>query len=80
MKYINSFEARTVFLGISKAFDKVWHKGLIYKLKQNGVAGNLLNTMVNLLKDRKERVVLNSQNSTWSMLKQGCLKVLFLDC
>jgi hypothetical protein len=24
-------EARMVFLNISKAFDKVWHKGLLYK-------------------------------------------------
>ena len=49
----NGFEVRGVFLDISKAFDKVWHKGLICKLKQNGIAGNLLNTLANFLKDRK---------------------------
>ena len=32
----NSFEVRSVFLDISEVFNKVWHKGLIYKLKQNG--------------------------------------------
>ena len=31
-----SLEVRAVFLDISKAFDKVWHDGLIFKLKQNG--------------------------------------------
>ena len=49
----NGFEVRGVFLDITKVFDKVWHKGIIYKLKQNGVAGNLLNTLTNFLKDRK---------------------------
>ena len=31
----NGFEVRGIFLDISKAFDKVWHKGFIFKLKQN---------------------------------------------
>ena len=33
------FEVRSVYLDISKAFDKVWHEGLIFKLRQNGVEG-----------------------------------------
>ena len=36
----DGFEVRGVFLDISKAFDKVWHKGIIFKLKQNGISGN----------------------------------------
>ena len=32
-----SFEVRSVFLDISKAFDKVWHEGMIFKLEQNGI-------------------------------------------
>ena len=45
-----SFEVRTVFLDISKAFDKVWHDGLIFKLGQNGISGNLLKTCSKLFK------------------------------
>ena len=37
-----SLETRGVFLDISKAFDRVWHDGLLFKSKQNGVSGNLL--------------------------------------
>ena len=37
----DGLETRHVFLDISKAFDKVWHKGLLFKLKQNGILGNL---------------------------------------
>ena len=30
-----------VFLEILKAFDKVWHDGIIFKLEQNGIPGEL---------------------------------------
>ena len=49
---------------MSKAFVKVWHNGLIYKLKQNGAAGDLLDTLTNFLNDRKQRLILNGQHST----------------
>ena len=37
-----SLELRGVFLDISRAFDRVWHEGLLYKLKSIGVTGKLL--------------------------------------
>ena len=52
-------EVRFVFLDMTKAFDKVWHKGLIFKLKQNGISSNLVNTLTDFLKLRKQRMVLN---------------------
>ena len=67
----DGFEVRSVFLDISKAFDKVWHNGLIYKLKQNGIAGDLLDTLTNFLKERKQRVILNGQHSTWTHVEAG---------
>ena len=62
----NGFEIRGVFPDIIKAFDKVWHNGLIYKLKQTGVARDLLDTLNNFLKERKQRLVLNGKYSTWT--------------
>ena len=48
-------EVRGVFLNISKAYDKVWHDGLIYKLKQNGIKDKLLCLLKGFLKiARKE--------------------------
>jgi len=38
---------------MSKAFDKVWHEGLLFKLKQNGVEGNLLALLKNYLTNGK---------------------------
>ena len=51
-------DVKAVFLDILKAFDKVWHQGLLYKLKENGISGNMLGSLTNFLKDQKQRVVL----------------------
>ena len=67
----DGLEVRGLFLDISIAFDKVWHNGLIYKLKQNGVAGDLLDTLTNFLKERKQRVVLNGQYSVKANVEAG---------
>ena len=64
-------EVRSAFLDISKAFHKVSHDGIIYKLTQNGISGNLLNLLEDFLKERKQRVVLNGQLSTWKNINAG---------
>ena len=45
-------EDRLVDLDISKAFDKVWHRGLIHKLKSYGISGELLNLLSSFLSKR----------------------------
>ena len=60
-----SRETRAVFLDISKAFDKVWHEGLLCKLECNGVLGPLLVMIRSYLSNRVQRVVLNGKMSKW---------------
>ena len=57
----DGFEVRSVFLDISKAFDKVWHEAITFKLQQNGVSDDLLNILSDFLRNRKQRVTLNGQ-------------------
>ena len=60
-----------IFLDISKAFDKVWHEGLLFKLKTYGAKGELLNLLPNYLHERNQRVVLIGQMSSWKLINAG---------
>ena len=62
---------RAVFLDISKAFDEVWHQGLLFKLKQNGISGKLLNLFESYLHNRKQRVALNGFFSEYAHIESG---------
>ena len=58
-------------MDISKAFDKVWHEGIIFKLKQNGISDDLLNILSDFLRNREQRVTLNGQSSSWTNVNAG---------
>ena len=60
-----------MFLDISKAFDKVWHDGLIFKLKCNGISENLLKFLESNLQNRHQRAVLNGTVSDWRSVTAG---------
>lgn len=68
---IPSRETRAVFLDLSKAFDRVWHDGLLYKLECNGISGHLLSLLGNFLENRRQRVVLNGKSSQWAQISAG---------
>ena len=68
-KYLDcnfSVAVRGVFLNISKAFDKVWHDCLIYKLKSYRVENKLLYLIQNYLTNRQHRALLNGRTSRWT--------------
>ena len=50
---------RAVALDISKAFDKVWHAGLLHELKSYGISGQIFGLISSFLSNRRLRVVLN---------------------
>ena len=64
-------DVRSVYRDISKALDRVWQNGLLYKLKRCGVSGQLLLLIQSFLKDRKQRTVLNGQTMP---AKSNCTK------
>ena len=72
-KYTNDegLEVRGIFLDISKAFDKVWHDGLLLKPNRNGISGNLLNLLRDFVSCQKQQVVLNGQHSSWDNVTAG---------
>ena len=66
-----TLEVRSVFLDISKAFGKVWHKGLLYKIKCMGISGEIYKLLGNYLSGRFQRLVLNGQTSSWRPILAG---------
>ena len=65
----DGLDVRGVFLDISKAFDEAWQKGLLSKLKQNGISDNLLATVTDFLNSRNQRVALNGQFFSWTSIE-----------
>ena len=52
-----------VALDISKAFDRVWHVGLLHKLKSYGISGQIFGLISSFLSKRRLRVVLDGKSS-----------------
>ena len=67
----STLEVRGVFLDMTKAFDKVWNEGLIYKLRQVGISAEALALINSFLNTRFQRVILNGQSSNGLPVKAG---------
>ena len=63
MAFSRSGATRAVALEISKAFGRVWHAGLICKLKFYGISGKLFGLTLSFLSNRLLRVILDGKSS-----------------
>ena len=62
---------QAIFFDISKAFDKVWHRGLLRKLQAIGIRGTLLHWFENYLAERKQAVVLHGSRYDYLTVPAG---------
>jgi hypothetical protein len=72
---LNSLEKKEancfVFCDFSKAFDKVWHRVLLHKIKAYGITGNLINWLNSYLKPRRQKVVIKNNSSSYCEISAG---------
>ena len=64
-------EVRAIFCDISQPFDRVWYKGLLFKLRAAGISGSLLNWFSDYFNDRKQKVVLPGARSSLTAVGAG---------
>ena len=64
-------EVQVVFCDISKAFGRVWHRGLLHKLAGMGLSEGLLRWFKSYLSNRRQRVILNGIESNWADVLAG---------
>ena len=63
-----------IYLDFQKAFDKVPHQRLILKLKSHGMGNSIINSIEQWLTDRKQRVVVDGEVSSWKSVLSGVPK------
>ena len=63
MVLLHNLSARAVALDISKAFGRVWHAGLLLKLRSYGISSLIFDLISSLLSNRRFRVVLDGKSS-----------------
>ena len=64
-------DVRIVFCDISKAFDRVWFEGILFKLRNIGIGGKLLSFFKDYLSDRYQTVVIDGESSSPGRITAG---------
>ena len=60
-----------IYMDFMKAFDKVPHQRLLYKIEKYGIANPLLGWVKSFLSDRRQRVTVNDAKSNWRDVTSG---------
>ena len=60
-----------IYLDFQKAFDKVPHQRLILKSKSHGIGNSIINWIEQWLTDRRQRVVVDGEVSSWKSVLTG---------
>ena len=60
-----------IFCDLSKAFDRVWHEGLLFKLNQYGIRNDLLEWFQDYLNNRQQRVLIGDSYSNFLNTNAG---------
>eukprot|EP00916_Digyalum_oweni_P006721 GHVL01011503.1.p1 GENE.GHVL01011503.1~~GHVL01011503.1.p1 ORF type:complete len:354 (+),score=16.94 GHVL01011503.1:1058-2119(+) len=71
LNYDMGITTQAVFCDVSKAFEKVWHKGLLYKLELVGIRGQLLKWFHDYLTNRHQAVVIKGAKSALKCIPAG---------
>ena len=64
-------DIKFIYCYVSKAFDKVWHRGLLHKLKKYGINGSLHKWFESYVCNRSQRVINDGSKSTWMTTSAG---------
>ena len=70
---------QAVFFDISKAFDRVWHNGLIRKVYATGILGPLLSWLRIYLTNKHQTVITKGEKSSYEIVPAGSLRALYWD-
>ena len=60
-----------IYLDFAKAFDKVAHQRLLIKMQGYGINQEIVKWTECFLTDRKQKVVVNGEESTWADVLSG---------
>ena len=63
---------RAVAFDISKALDRIWHAGLLHKLKSYWISGQIFG-LISFLSNRQLQVILDGKSSQEYLVRQGSI-------